>query len=69
MKNENLKSVNIDNSEICQHEDICVIEEIPTDGINRQQGKVYVKCKLCSQILPIRSIEQKTIEVPLYPNI
>lgn len=51
---------------ICRHEEICVFTEIPTDGIVRQQEKVYVKCLLCDEVLPIRVIEQRTIEVPLY---
>jgi hypothetical protein len=34
---------------ICRHDEICVITEIPTDGISRQQEKVYVKCLLCDE--------------------
>jgi hypothetical protein len=51
--------------EICQHQHICVITEIPTDGKIKQQEKVYVKCSQCNEVLPIQTIEQKTIEVPL----
>jgi hypothetical protein len=29
---------------ICRHEDICIVTEIPTDGISIQQEKRYVKC-------------------------
>ncbi len=50
---------------ICHHEEICLVTEIPTDGKVQQAVKTYVKCSICNEILPIRSVTQKQIEVPL----
>lgn len=49
----------------CLHMNILVITEIPTDGINQQTEKIFVKCADCSEILPIQTITTETRYVPL----
>lgn len=49
----------------CLHRNICIVTEIPTDGVLYQQSKKYVKCEDCNKILPIQRITTEEIKVPL----
>lgn len=63
-----LNSAFPEKEELCQHSDIVLITETPTDGKQFQLDKKYVKCADCGEILPINSITVETIFTPLIPD-
>jgi len=50
----------------CKHENIVIVEEIPTNGNTFQTSKKYVKCEKCGIVLPILRVTNETIYVDLY---
>jgi hypothetical protein len=49
----------------CNHHNIIIVNEIPTDDKIQQVASHYVVCEDCNEILPIFRITIKTINVPL----
>jgi hypothetical protein len=49
----------------CKHEHIAIVTEIPEDDSHFQEAKIYVKCVLCDEVLPIHTIEKIDIKVPI----
>jgi hypothetical protein len=53
----------------CLHSEIEYITIHPTDGNMCQQDATYFRCAICGEHLPIVSFTEKTINVPLYPEV
>jgi hypothetical protein len=47
----------------CKHEHIAIVTETPQDDVYFQEPKMYVKCMLCNEVLPIHTIEKIDIKV------
>lgn len=53
---------------VCDHTDICVVKETPSDGKYMQQPKTYVKCNFCNEILPIKRITYEERITDIIPD-
>ena len=66
LKEENAKlKLNLADVSCC-HPEICIVEQIPTDGNVIQPTKIFVECTECKQILPIHRIIKREEKIPLF---
>lgn len=61
--NNKEKAISMENN--CPHENICLVTQTPTDGKVIQPDKFFVECSDCKEILPIRTVTQRSEKVPL----
>ena len=54
---------------VCSHSNICIVEQIPTDGNVIQPTKIFIECANCNQILPIYTITKRIEKIPLFKTI